>query len=272
MPNVIVTPTGAFVRYATPQDFTDARDADPYHGRWIDAEGREARLATTFVFNNTICTTPGLTYHTETISVEHARQLIEGVELTSAIGHAGTAAIAATLLGRPELATVSRIAAHMLAGDTALCVKLRGRPPEGVILSAEEVEAIGYDLVLMRATDPRSVEEHVWRLTECDPDFRPRPERLETSVPGLIHLYELSRAEAHRLDLESGRHYAAQLPLDNLRAGFARLCITTIEECIAARRDDLEPGALSAKLLNGVREQLVDRLVDVLQHRGMQVS
>src|SRR5690606_21283097 len=33
-------------------------------------------------------------------------------------------------------------------------IKLRGRPAEGAILTREQVEEIGYDLVLLRAEDP----------------------------------------------------------------------------------------------------------------------
>jgi hypothetical protein len=94
-----------------------------------------------YVFNTTICPTPGPTYHTRTITAEQARRIIADADfVTSAIGHDATAQIASALLVRPI--EVNRIAASMAAGDAAICVKLRSRPPEGVILSAEEVEAI----------------------------------------------------------------------------------------------------------------------------------
>lgn len=40
-------------------------------------------------------------------------------------------------------------------GDYAVCFKLKGRAPEGVILSEEEIQSIGYELVLIRAEDPK---------------------------------------------------------------------------------------------------------------------
>lgn len=105
-----------------------------------------------YLFNTAIITTPGLTYTSEVISAEVARRYVKNRPFTSAIGHASTAEIAETLLGVPV--PVSRIAASMSDGDLAICLKLRGRPPEGVILSRQEVEAIGYDLVMLRASDP----------------------------------------------------------------------------------------------------------------------
>lgn len=121
-----------------------------------------------FVFNTTICTTIGLTYHTRIVTPEWARRFIRDREVISAIGHESTAQIASIVLGRDV--PVNRIAASMQAGDEAICIKLRGRPQEGVILSAEEVEAIGYDLVLMSAVDQSAVTEDCFARTEHDPD------------------------------------------------------------------------------------------------------
>lgn len=101
-----------------------------------------------YIFNTTIAPTPGLTYKTDAITADHARAIVaHETEITSAIGHEATAQIASAILGRAI--PVNRIAAGMAVGDAAICVKLRGRAPEGVILSAAEVEAIGFDLVLM---------------------------------------------------------------------------------------------------------------------------
>lgn len=112
-----------------------------------------------YIFNTTIAPTPGLTYHTRIITAHEARDLVSRTPTTSAIGHEATAQIATVVLGTPV--NVNRIAAKMVAGDSAICVKLRGRTAEGVILSAEEVESIGYDLVLMEAVR-RPYPEDAW--------------------------------------------------------------------------------------------------------------
>ncbi len=51
------------------------------------------------------------------------------------------------LLGVPV--PVNRIQYEQTTGDLAVVFKLRGRPPEGKILTAEEIEAIGYDFGLL---------------------------------------------------------------------------------------------------------------------------
>jgi hypothetical protein len=133
---------------------------------------------TVYLLNTTILTTPGLTFESRYIGLVEAKSRL-GVEpsaadrdadlsagripthivwshpppdVVSAIGHQATAELASALLGLPV--SVSGDAVAMVAGDTAVCVKLRGRPPEGAILSRVEVEAIGYDLVLLSALDP----------------------------------------------------------------------------------------------------------------------
>lgn len=139
---------------------------------------------TIFILNTTILTTVGLTYHSRRIGLSEAKSMI-GVEPTetdratdlaagitpvhvisvggpapivSAVGHQATAEIATTLLGRDV--PVSREAIMMAAGDRAICVKLRTRAMEGAILSRAEVEAVGYDLVLLWAEDPAARGRH----------------------------------------------------------------------------------------------------------------
>ena len=150
---------------------------------------------TVYILNTTILTTIGLTYRSRRIGLVEAKSMI-GVEpidtdrtldvisgltpvhvttvggpppVVSAVGHQATAEIASQLLGRDV--QVSREAIAMGPGDLAICVKLRGRAPEGSILSRAEVESIGYDLVLLTAEDPEgsSDMEHVAALL-CYPD------------------------------------------------------------------------------------------------------
>lgn len=75
-----------------------------------------------------------------------------GIPVISAIGHESTAAILTELLRRPV--PINRWEYRQEVGDLAVVFKLRGRPPEGKILTREEIEAIGFDfgqLVLERA-------------------------------------------------------------------------------------------------------------------------
>ena len=68
----------------------------------------------------------------------------------SAIGHESTAQICSDLLG--ERLAVCREQYAQPVGARALVFKLRGRAPEGKILSREEVEQIGYDFGLLTRT------------------------------------------------------------------------------------------------------------------------
>lgn len=81
------------------------------------------------------------------ISRELARGLIAAIGVTSHIGHAATADVATALLGAPV--AMDRTPWAPETAPVALVVQLRGRPPEGAILSVLEMEAIGYDIRLM---------------------------------------------------------------------------------------------------------------------------
>lgn len=74
--------------------------------------------------------------------MEEARNIVSENELDSAIGHASTAEIMTTLLGVEV--PVNRQMFAQEVGQLALVFKLNGRPPEGTILSIEEIEKIGY--------------------------------------------------------------------------------------------------------------------------------
>lgn len=124
---------------------------------------------TIYILNTTIITTPGLTYHSRRIGLVEAKSLL-GVGTTDADRATD---LAAALLGR-EVA-YSRAEVAMAPGDLAICVKLRTRAPEGKILTRAEVEAVGYDLVLLTAEDPAVAADqadlmrHVAELL-CYPD------------------------------------------------------------------------------------------------------
>ncbi len=100
----------------------------------------EKKLA---LLNTSILTNDG-EYSLRTVTLEEARELAQAQSdnLDSAIGHESTAQIMTTLLG--VNVAVNRQMFAQEVGQTALVFKLNGRPPEGKILTAEEIEKIGY--------------------------------------------------------------------------------------------------------------------------------
>jgi hypothetical protein len=74
--------------------------------------------------------------------------LIANRETLSAIGHESTAQILSDLLGIDV--PVNRIQFAQQEEQTALVFKLQGRPPEGKILTREEIETIGYKFQILR--------------------------------------------------------------------------------------------------------------------------
>lgn len=65
----------------------------------------------------------------------------------SAIGHQATAEILSELLSVPV--GVNRIEYSQQVGERAIVFKLRGRVPEGCILTRNQIEEIGYDFGLL---------------------------------------------------------------------------------------------------------------------------
>ena len=82
-----------------------------------------------------------------TVDLNFAQDLVEN-SFISAVGHSSTAEVISTLLGVEV--PVNRISLYELEVDTQLlCFKLKERAPEGVILSKEEIEEIGYEWKLL---------------------------------------------------------------------------------------------------------------------------
>lgn len=104
------------------------------------------------LLNTTIATNDGV-FQVETISLDRAKRLMSqhinvyGVGVDSAIGHESTAQVMTELLGFDV--PVNRQQFQQQPGQLALVFKLKGRPPEGKILSSDEIEAIGYEFKLM---------------------------------------------------------------------------------------------------------------------------
>jgi Domain of unknown function (DUF1874) len=98
------------------------------------------------VLNTSIITTDGQ-YSLETIALDRARVLVKESQIDSAVGHESTAEILSALLGVDV--PVNRQPFSQQAGQSALVFKLNGRPPEGQILSREQLEEIGYTFKLL---------------------------------------------------------------------------------------------------------------------------
>lgn len=106
----------------------------------------------TVILNTAILTTHGTFSYTpaslgQILNILQASEQT-GIPILSAVGHQATADILTELLHHPV--PVNRIEYRQEPGDVAIVFKLRGRAPEGKILSRDEVEAIGYDFGLIR--------------------------------------------------------------------------------------------------------------------------
>ena len=102
------------------------------------------------ILNTSILTAFGdFAYHP--CSLQEAKTLAnskyETHSLQSAVGHQSTADILTALLGVPV--PMNRIQYTQSPGEIALVFKLKGRPPEDVILTVEEMEGIGYEFGLL---------------------------------------------------------------------------------------------------------------------------
>ena len=98
------------------------------------------------LLNTSIVTEYGK-YEYQPVGLEEAKTLIHRDGYESAIGHASTAEILGELLDKHV--EVNRVNYQQQKGDVALVFKLRGRPPEGTILTRQQIEAIGYDFGLL---------------------------------------------------------------------------------------------------------------------------
>ncbi len=113
---------------------------------------KQHRPMTLYLLNTTVipCGSDGI-WEVATLPLASAKSLLThaspATTYTSAVGHESTAAIMAELLG--VQVPVNRIQVTPVLGDKLLCFKLKQRAPEGVILSAPEIEELGYEWVLM---------------------------------------------------------------------------------------------------------------------------
>ena len=113
-------------------------------------QAKELPIHPLALLNAPIFTTAG-EYSVTDISLDEAKNLVnDATELDSAIGHQSTAEIMTTLLEKDV--QFNRQIFKQEVGQKALVLKLNGRPEEGKILTAEEIEKIGYKFQLLERT------------------------------------------------------------------------------------------------------------------------
>lgn len=104
------------------------------------------------LLNAAIVTTPGYLYQVDKITLAEAVSIIDKADaIISAIGHQSTAAVVSILVGK-EI-PMNRINYQQIPGDIAIIFKLKTRGPEGVILSIEEIEQLGYEFWTIRIVE-----------------------------------------------------------------------------------------------------------------------
>ncbi len=87
------------------------------------------------------------TWVMRTVSTEEAREITRD-EHVSAVGHQSSADAMSAVLGITVAA--NRLTVKPEPGDEFLCLRMRRRPPEGVVLDRLQLEAIGYRWALLR--------------------------------------------------------------------------------------------------------------------------
>jgi len=112
-------------------------------------------MAQLAILNTSILTAYG-SFAYEPISLKDAQLLAHNAAYSiagpddgvlSAIGHESTAAILTDLLEMPIV--MNRIQFAQEISQCAIVFKLKGRAPEGVILTREQIEGIGYEFGLL---------------------------------------------------------------------------------------------------------------------------
>jgi hypothetical protein len=81
------------------------------------------------------------------VGLSEARRLLEN-GFISAVGHQSTAEIISAVLG--IYVPYNRQSVYLEPSDEAVCFILKTRPPEGRVLSIEEIEQIGYYFIHAR--------------------------------------------------------------------------------------------------------------------------
>jgi len=110
---------------------------------------RERYMNKPMILNTSILTSYGI-FNYRPVSLTEAQQMVSDWGFESAIGHESTAAAISELLH--IRCPVNRIEYTQSVGSSALVFKLNGRPQEGVVLSREDLEHIGYSWGIITRT------------------------------------------------------------------------------------------------------------------------
>lgn len=105
------------------------------------------------ILNTSILTGYG-SYEYLPVDISQVRLLLDRNEWQSAVGHQSTAELLSALLERPI--PVNRIQFVQSLGDLAIVFKLKSRAPEGVILTREQIETIGYEFGTLERVDNKA--------------------------------------------------------------------------------------------------------------------
>ena len=101
-----------------------------------------------YVMNTTMMPNPEGTYKSNLISLQEAKELIKAGDFTSAVGHPATAELMSDVLNADI--PFNRMTVSLKSGDNMLCLKLKPRLGEGVIIKNKtDLESVGYDFVLI---------------------------------------------------------------------------------------------------------------------------
>ena len=101
-----------------------------------------------YVMNTTMMPNPEGTYKSNLISLQEAKEIVKSGDFTSAVGHQATAELMADVLDANI--PLNRMTISLESGDKMLCLKLKPRLGEGVIIkNKNDLESIGYDFVLI---------------------------------------------------------------------------------------------------------------------------
>ena len=98
------------------------------------------------ILNTSILTTTG-TFRLDDITLDEAKNLVHNNEILSSVGHKSTADLLTTLLEKEIPA--NRIEYAQNVNEKALVFKLNGRAEEGKILTADEIQKMGYKFQLL---------------------------------------------------------------------------------------------------------------------------
>lgn len=118
------------------------------------------------ILNTSILTNHGI-FQYYPIPLEKAKELVHSNSFQSAIGHESTAKIISDLLDIE--CPVNRIQYKQMPEEQALVFKLKGRSPEGKVLSKEEIEEIGYEWAII-TSPPQAQIRGIWLAFETEED------------------------------------------------------------------------------------------------------